>query len=310
MIITRRHNKPHTQSLDSVSINFYSVISLATNNLHMGNKAFRLAVALFFSVIIFLVTIYPHSQKSSKPSQTLTIKKPHTKSSVSPFSEIFSPTTQPAVLDPPVTKFDQIYFAEQFEICAENPDVDLASFIQGYESLVLLLNKLGPAFHFITTDLTKKLDLLRNKRKHDLNNFPTLSKMILTEVDVINKFTKPDAQHHSGSRDFQLLQRAMKMLYLFLGKIIDDGEGTKSRRGNLGQMALEAYNESPLPNFHSWAIRQSMKFAVVALPNKSKFFEIIGGNDLANIKRAREAMQKVYRTSEGVFEKNNLMNLP
>ena len=215
-------------------------------------------------------------------------------------------------IDPPVLKFNRIYLAEQFEISSNNDDIELASFIQAYETLILLLNKLGPAFKFITKDITKKLNLLRSKRKQDIKNYTTLRKMIITEKsrNLINTVKKPDKNHHSGSRDFQLLQRAMKMLYLFLKKIIEN------ETDDLGRIALEAYNESPLPEYHSWAIRQSIKVAVLALPKKKVFFEVIGADEmmseteLVHFQRAYKAMQKIYNKADEIYKEQNLLRLP
>merc|ERR1711976_79402 len=72
-----------------------------------------------------------------------------------------------SVLDPPVLEFKPEYFTSQFEKCAESEDIDLAEFIQGFEGLVLLLNRLGSVFSFITVDIVQKIGLLREKRNEN-----------------------------------------------------------------------------------------------------------------------------------------------
>ena len=119
-----------------------------------------------------------------------------------------------SVLDPPVLEFKPEYFTSQFEKCAESEDINLGEFIQGYEGLVLLLNRLGSVFSFITVDIVQKIGLLREKRKENLAGYTSLAAMMKTEEGKTSKTRKPSKTNPpTGTRQYQLLQRAMKMLY-------------------------------------------------------------------------------------------------
>merc|ERR1712110_1092310 len=222
------------------------------------------------------------------------------------------------VLAPPVLEFDPEYFTSQFEQCSNSEELDLAPFIQGYEGLVLLLNRLGSVFSFITSDIVAKLGLLRELRKSNLNGYTSLGQMMRTEEGKTSKTKKPSKTNPpTGTRQYQLLQRAMKMLYVFMDKIAKNECG-----GQVSQMAYEAYHASPLPNFHPWIVRNGVKIAVYTLPTRLDFFKIAAPEIVKEgtpeeaaivcgyLERACVAMDNIYKRSNEMYEKADLLNLP
>lgn len=214
-------------------------------------------------------------------------------------------------LDPPVLEFNPEYFCTQFEKCAQTGEIDLAEFIQGYEGLVLLLNRLGSVFTFITVDIVSKLGLLRERRQTNLDGYVSLAEMMRTENGQTSTTKKPSKTNPpTGTRQYQLLQRAMKMLYLFMRKIANN-----DCDGKVSQMAYEAYNESPLPNFHPWILRNGVKIAVYTLPYRPDFFKIAApelseAEIVGYLERACVAMENIFNRSNDMYEKAGLLNLP
>lgn len=238
------------------------------------------------------------------------------------------------VLQGAPTVFDPDAMLACWEKCAGQADaggdVELESFIAGYQYLCVLLEGLGKAFGFITADLKEKLNCLMDKRSADvkangtLNNFDTLKHMIEHESIGGFKNVKPKtAESAMGARQYQLILRALKMLQIFLWRLATNGqEGGYDKEqpinagGNagIGAWVKDGYERSPMPDHHPMPVRLAVKACVIALPYRNKFFDDMKASMPADkkemtvadaeilLKATSKAMKTVYETSEKIFK--------
>ena len=220
-----------------------------------------------------------------------------------------------------IKNFNPEELVSNFEKCAANPNLPLEEFIIAFEHLILLLNRLGSVFSFITTDLVDKIALIKEKRdqeelaststdeKNDkIIKYNTLESMIEYEQKILkvdNTVRPSKSNPPSGSRQFQVMGRVLPMLYEFLQKIADN-----ACNGKTSQMAYEAYQASPLPNFHPWLVRNAVKIAVYTLPGRPQFFkqavpELTEEEAIAFINRAVEPMKKIYQTKLRIYKNHD-----
>jgi len=219
--------------------------------------------------------------------------------------------------DPKVPAFIPEALTSNFEKCAADPNIPLYEFIQAFEHLVLLLNRLGTMFSFITVDILDKLKLIREKRLEEfsakngqIENYKNFTNVLNLEKSSIDKKKKPSRTNPpTATRQLQLLQRAMRMLYLFMLKIANN-----ECNGKVSQMAWEAYSSSPLPNYHPWLVRNGVKVAVYTLPNRENFFkltapELTTDEIISHLGRASKAMDVIYEKLEAGFKENDLLDM-
>lgn len=221
------------------------------------------------------------------------------------------------IIDPIVENFNAEELTSNFEKCANQGDVPLYEFIQAFENLVLLLNRLGSVFSFITSDINDKLKLIRDKRLKEATDnagqcqkYVNLVKMVESEKGTFDPKVRPSKSNPpTGTRQMQLLQRAMKMLYLFMLKIANN-----DCNGKVSTMAWEAYSDSPLPKFHPWLVRNTVKIAVYTLPSRDQFYkqtcpELTEEEITDYLSRASKAMDTIFNQIEEIYAKENLLNL-
>jgi len=138
---------------------------------------------------------------------------------------------------------------------------DTAAFCNEYSHLNTFLGKLGTAFSFVQTDITSKL---QNIREHNemRGGQTTLEGMMLTEMNE-NTIRTPT----SAGRNLLRLVRALDFIVLLF-------EGLDKKQ-ELVACANEAYSHSLKPH-HPWVIRTMVAVALKTLPYRADFMRSIG----------------------------------
>lgn len=113
-------------------------------------------------------------------------------------------------------------------------------------------------FKFITMDINDKTNFLREKRNSSFEQFSTLDEMIKHDESTCSKRKKVSRSNPpTGTRQYQLLHRSLKLIFEFMKRVVNN-----DCDGKTSSMAWEAYNESPLPKFHPFMVRNAVKIAV------------------------------------------------
>ena len=130
--------------------------------------------------------------------------------------------------------------------------------------------------------------------------------MMLHEI----KINKDTGEKLFGSRTLLRLHRALLFIIYFLEKLVQLQPNDKT-----STTALEAYKES-LSKFHPWYIRNPAKVAMYSLPYKKDLMKkmVNPGTDDSTVKEAIlttvEALRKVYNSTEALYTKYDLHELP
>ncbi|XP_068505245.1 ceramide-1-phosphate transfer protein [Syngnathus scovelli] len=212
-------------------------------------------------------------------------------------------------LDDPKFCFEEVL--STFKVClSEDKDVILENYVSGWRGLIKFLNCLGSVFGFISKDATNKIQILVNLLKGDTNShYATVQSMVRYELDNgLVDIDKRGSHPESGTRTLLRLHRALRWLELFLERLRISTEDSKT-----SVMCAEAYNES-LAHYHPWVVRKAAGVAFCMLPGRPAFFEVMNVGPpekvAAVLGEAVPLISEVYRITEELYAKNNLLNLP
>ncbi|CAD5111825.1 DgyrCDS1095 [Dimorphilus gyrociliatus] len=195
-----------------------------------------------------------------------------------------------------------------FKVCLEQ-DISLKEYCQGYELLCRLINQLGSIFKFVTSDITDKMDILKNYLAGpDATHYCNLQSFIHYEVE--NDKVDFKKRNDSGCRTFLRLHRALLFVSEFLKELQNHDDA-----GNLSGMTWKVY-EKTLGKYHNWGIRKLVGVALYTLPTKRQLIlkmlrpglteeELIGFNT-----QLIEVLETIYSKCQEILEEHKLLELP
>lgn len=162
-------------------------------------------------------------------------------------------------------------------------------------------------FGFIVSDVTSKLDILREHRSSNCGpHYITVQSMVDFEVD--RQITKIKAKLPSGSRTLLRLHRALEFISLFLQKM-----GGLSEEDKLSAVASEAY-DATLSKHHPWLVRKGVALALYTLPSMGQLRERLqidsSENSILLLAEIVSSINPVYDTVEKVYSDNDILALP
>lgn len=210
------------------------------------------------------------------------------------------------------TSFSLVTLEEGFAKCLEESKLSVDPYLQGYRELYKFLTMLGTVFGWVASDVKAKIDILqkylegKNKEKYQ-----NVKEMIVYECDEgLIKTNKKDDP--SGSRTLLRLHRALEYIIAFLSaaqKLSDEDKCSVVSR--------TAYEET-LMKYHPWVVQKAAKLAMGLLPTKKGLVEKIcpSGDPEemekvnALLKKAIDAMQKVYDVCQEFYKEKDLLEIP
>lgn len=227
---------------------------------------------------------------------------------------------------PSTTSFDFDLVCHQFQLSIEITDsVDLTAYLLAYTELNKFFSFFGRLFVFVSADVVEKINTLKNYQNDSSisNHYQTLQSMIKYEINdnLLNHPKRP-----SGSRTLLRLHRAMEFIEQFLRDLIeiDDSQSTSGP-------VQTAYNRT-LSRYHPWYIRKLVHVAMYSgLPTRQQLIKQIldskNSNSTSNhdlndngcsdrehvnqrIDQLAHIVQKVYVTTEKLFDSHQLLDLP
>ncbi|XP_061780197.1 ceramide-1-phosphate transfer protein [Nerophis lumbriciformis] len=197
------------------------------------------------------------------------------------------------------------------KVClSENDDVILQNYVSCWRGLVKFLNSLGAVFGFISKDAVGKIQILVNLLNGEASSrYETVQSMVRYELDNgLVDLEKRGGHPESGCRTLLRLHRALRWLELFLERL-----RTSEEDGKTSAMCAEAYNES-LARHHPWVVRKAAGVAFCVLPGRATFFEVMNVGPpekvVAMLGEAVPLISEVYRVTEELYAKNNMLDLP
>ncbi|XP_050682707.1 ceramide-1-phosphate transfer protein isoform X2 [Leptidea sinapis] len=156
---------------------------------------------------------------------------------------------------------DLLYVHESFKkSLKDDDDVEIESYIDGYNELVKFLNLIGTVFSFVSSDVRSKIKIMEKLRVGEASIYYESFKKMMKYEKETNLYEKNDFV--SGSRTMLRLHRGLDFIRLFL-KRISDAEETV----NTCTTCQGSYNET-LAEFHPWYIRKAATLAMHALPSR------------------------------------------
>lgn len=178
-------------------------------------------------------------------------------------------------------------------------------------SLHRFLNSLGSVFGFITKDVVNKVQILVGFMNGGANSSQYVTVQSMVQYELQNQLVdlkKTGIHPESGCRTLLRLHRALKWLELFLESL-----RTSAEDGKPSVMCSEAYNES-LAQHHPWMVRKLAGMAFLVLPGRPAFFDIMNVGPpeqvVAMLGEAVPLISEVYRITEELYDKHNLLELP
>ncbi|XP_024862387.1 ceramide-1-phosphate transfer protein isoform X2 [Kryptolebias marmoratus] len=172
------------------------------------------------------------------------------------------------------------------------------------------IDSLGKLFGFISSDALKKVEILVRFRNGDNGSeYTTVQSMVQFELqNELVDVNKTGIYPESGCRTLLRLHRALKWLELFLDRLRTSTEDSKT-----SVMCTEAYNAS-LAQHHPWLVKKAALGAFRFLPQRSEFFKIMNVGPpekvVAVLGEAVVLISEVYRITEELYVKHNLLDLP
>lgn len=188
-----------------------------------------------------------------------------------------------------------------------NMDVELKTYMDGYEQLCNFCTLMGTLFGFVSDEIMNKMGVLRQLQSSEYKeHFKTMKGMIGYERSS-NLLYK--SGYTSGSRTLLRLHRGLGFLLMFLTKV-HQLKMTDSTR----EAGRDAYDKMLAP-YHSWFVRSGATVAMYSLPTKEVMIRRIclGTNAsqcTSMFPDILAGMNKVYRCVQSHYEENGLLNLP
>ncbi|XP_041860964.1 ceramide-1-phosphate transfer protein [Melanotaenia boesemani] len=200
---------------------------------------------------------------------------------------------------------------DTFKLClSQNKEVYLEHYVAGWRGLVKFLNSLGSVFGFISKDAVNKIQILVGYLNGENGSeYVTVQSMVKYELESeLVDLTKRGSHPESGCRTVLRLHRALRWLELFLERLRTSTEDSKT-----SIMCSESYNES-LAQHHPWLVRKAAGMAFCVLPGRPAFFEVMNVGPpeqvVAMLGEALPLISEVYKITEELYAKHNLLDLP
>lgn len=181
------------------------------------------------------------------------------------------------------------------------------SYLLAYRELSKFFQDLGTVFGFINSDVASKLAIMEEYRANQevCAHYAKLRVMMAYErkSGAIENQRKP-----SGSRTLLRLHRALEFIAALFQNLSSANDDTK-----MGGLAQECY-ERTLAKHHPWLIRKGAVLALYSLPTCKQIFEKAHTSEKAQLRplmmAVAEDAQRVYNFAQGVYEENNMLDLP
>lgn len=284
-----------------------------TYNLIGDMNRSHLAYLLLATLSLFVIYTGLNCAKVTEPSiQENYQRTPKDQSSLMMASEAELPSGKVCS-----KKFSVTNMSVMFDKCANNDEiknVNMDCYLEAWGELIKFLNSMGKGFSFIASDVVEKCEHLRNLKSKVTKEYETVNSMVLYEMEnnLIQYKSKPQKPVLSGSRTLLRLHRALIFLKMFFDKICD----TEDDNAKVSQMCYDAYHASPMSKYHSWLIRKAVGVAVIVLPNRKTFATQLCQTDLTHeeiyekLRECSKNMNQIYESTEKIYQRNKLMELP
>ena len=211
-------------------------------------------------------------------------------------------------MDGPNNGFSVMQMSDLFSKCAQNDveEVDMDCYLDAWDELIRFLNLMGSAFTFVSSDVTKKVAILRKFRADCPEEYKSVVKMLAHEKT--NGVIK--TVQINGSRTLLRLHRALKFLQILFAKLAKNED-----KGKVSDMAYNAYHSSPMAKYHPWLVRKAVGVAVYVLPNREGFIETLNQNvPTAELESTMEScssnMEIIYKHTDALYKENDMLELP
>jgi len=206
-------------------------------------------------------------------------------------------------------KFDLNFLYVQLTTCYEKTiQMDMDSYILAYTEINKFFGILGTVFGFVASDVTSKLETLKNFRNGiDGQQFESIECMILFEK---NKNLFKNSKYVSASRTLLRLHRALQFIFFFLDELCQ-----LEMNDNLTKACQNSYN-STLACYHPWIVQKAAIMAMYALPDKEELLKRIKLPHETEeyytelLSKTVVAMKEVFLQTQKLYEDHNLLDLP
>eukprot|EP01134_Creolimax_fragrantissima_P008337 CFRG8337T1 len=183
--------------------------------------------------------------------------------------------------------------------------VDTKQYIAAFHELCKFFTICGSGFSFVTSDVSKKLDLLESLRvKRDApNGNHTLQGMMQWEQE--NDMFKKDVKYN-GARSLLRLNRASQFIMLLIKNILD------KEKDSMSTIAYDAYSQT-IMRFHTWMIKKAVGVAVYAIPSRAhllKGMKMSEDEARAALPRLVVAIDVVFSALDKHYTDHDLQMLP
>uniref|UniRef100_A0A6M2DF26 Glycolipid transfer protein domain-containing protein n=1 Tax=Xenopsylla cheopis TaxID=163159 RepID=A0A6M2DF26_XENCH len=191
---------------------------------------------------------------------------------------------------------------------ANNDDVHLEPYINGYKELYKFFQLMGTVFGFVSSDLKSKVDILENLL-NDTNkgdNFLTFKSMIEYEKnnDLLDK-----EEYVSGSRTLLRLHRGLDFIREFLRAL-----GELENCQKTSHVCQIAYNNT-LAKYHPWLVKKGANVAMYTMPTREVLLKKVCGDE-DDVQRAIAVLPDmllitadVYKRTEDLYTNYDLHDL-
>lgn len=160
--------------------------------------------------------------------------------------------------------------SEEFGPEKENIPLDL--YCEIYDHFYGFISMFGNVFYFVTSDIEKKLNILRDCMKSEQKeSYQTVKSMIEYESKM-GFFKNKEKSYSSGTRNYIVLHRAFEFLNMFVHKLVEKMETNET--------ATEILNECyqlTISKRHTWFIRKAVHAASYMIPKKQELISQIFG---------------------------------
>lgn len=177
--------------------------------------------------------------------------------------------------------------------------VDLQTYILAYEEISKIFAVLGSVFKFVSTDVERKLSILRSKQQQQPQHYSTLSSMIRYETET--NLTASDS--NNGCRTLLRLHRALEFVAEFINALIEKKDSSVSGP------VWNAYSET-LAKHHTWIIRNTVSMAMYTLPTRQSILLQVGREeDPGSLTPLVKTMREVYEIVQSAYTESALLDL-
>ena len=204
-------------------------------------------------------------------------------------------------------------FKECLSKHADN-QVDIDLYLRGYEEIYKFLCLLGTVFGWVASDVMDKIDKIRRFRENpDLAaKYVSVGSMIEYELNEVKTVKVKKADDGTGTRYLIRIHRALEYVSMFLAKMSE-----KELHEKCGPASQDAYKSTML-KYHPWVVQKGALMASHMLPTKEGLiWKICPPGDQSRfedtLKRLPDLvndMKNVYESTENIYRKHNLTDLP